>query len=98
MDTALDELRETIALRQERALLATEIAYGELTLTVAPGAIPETTTELLESRSRCLKCRRPTVGVAANASLAQEPERPTSIGMRQGAVPATAVLAATISR
>jgi NADH-quinone oxidoreductase subunit C len=40
MDTALDELRETIALRQERALLATEIRYGELTLTVAPEAIP----------------------------------------------------------
>jgi NADH-quinone oxidoreductase subunit C len=41
MDTALDELRETIALRQERAILATEIRYGELNLTVAPEAIPE---------------------------------------------------------
>ena len=41
MDTALDELRETIALRQERALLATAIRYGELTFTVAPGAIVE---------------------------------------------------------
>ena len=41
MDTALDELRETIALRQERALLATRIACGELTLTVAPEAIPQ---------------------------------------------------------
>lgn len=39
METALDELRETIALRQERALLATEVRYGELTLTVAPEAI-----------------------------------------------------------
>ena len=39
MDTALDELRETIALREERALLATEMRYGELNLTVAPEAI-----------------------------------------------------------
>ena len=41
MDTALDELRETIALRQERALLATEIRYGELNLTVPPEMIPQ---------------------------------------------------------
>ncbi len=34
MDTALDDLRETIALRQERAILATDIRYGELTVTV----------------------------------------------------------------
>ncbi len=40
MDTALDDLRETIALRQERAILATEIRYGELTVTVTPDVIP----------------------------------------------------------
>jgi NADH-quinone oxidoreductase subunit C len=41
MDVAvLEDLREAIALRQEAALVAAEVAYGELTLTVAPSAIP----------------------------------------------------------
>ena len=40
MDTALDELREAIALRQENAVLAAWVARGELTVVVAPAAIP----------------------------------------------------------
>jgi NADH-quinone oxidoreductase subunit C len=52
MDTALDDLRETIALRQERAILATEIRYGELTVTVTPGVIPEFVA-YLRSDSNC---------------------------------------------
>jgi NADH-quinone oxidoreductase subunit C len=38
--TALDDLRESISLRQEDAVLGTEIAYGELNVTIAPSAIP----------------------------------------------------------
>ena len=42
MDTALDDLRETIALAPGATRSsATEIAYGELTVTVAPDAIPD---------------------------------------------------------
>jgi NADH-quinone oxidoreductase subunit C len=41
MDSAvLEDLREAIALRQEAALVAAEVAYDELTVTVAPSAIP----------------------------------------------------------
>ena len=41
MDTAaLEDLREAIVLRQEAAIVAAKIAFAELTLTVAPGAIP----------------------------------------------------------
>lgn len=41
MDTAaLEDLREAIVLRQEAAIVAAEVAFGELTVTVAPGAIP----------------------------------------------------------
>ena len=41
MDTALDELREAIALRQESALAAAAVEHGELTVTVAPATIPD---------------------------------------------------------
>jgi NADH-quinone oxidoreductase subunit C len=37
---ALEDLREAIVQRQEAALLETEIAVGELTVTIAPNAIP----------------------------------------------------------
>ncbi len=41
MDSAvLEDLREAIALRQEDALVMAEVAFGELTVTVAPSAIP----------------------------------------------------------
>jgi NADH-quinone oxidoreductase subunit C len=41
METVYDDLREAIALRQEDALLETEVRHGELTVTVTPSAIPE---------------------------------------------------------
>jgi NADH-quinone oxidoreductase subunit C len=41
MDSAvLDDLREAIVLRQEAALIAAEVAFGELTVTIAPSTIP----------------------------------------------------------
>jgi NADH-quinone oxidoreductase subunit C len=41
METVYDDLKEAIALRQEDALLETEVRHGELTVTVTPSAIPE---------------------------------------------------------
>lgn len=41
MDTALDDLRETIASRQAAALIAAETRAGELTVTVAVNALPD---------------------------------------------------------
>ena len=41
METVYDDLKEAIALRQEDALLETEVRHGELTVTVTPPAIPE---------------------------------------------------------
>jgi NADH-quinone oxidoreductase subunit C len=41
MDTALDDLRDAIALRQEDAVVAASVVRGELTVTVPPAAIPE---------------------------------------------------------
>ena len=41
MDTALDDLREAIALRQADAVIASAMARGELTVTVAPATIPD---------------------------------------------------------
>ena len=41
METVYDDLREAIALRQEDALLETEVRHGELTVTVTPQAIPD---------------------------------------------------------
>jgi NADH-quinone oxidoreductase subunit C len=41
METVYDDLREAIALRQEDALLGTEVRHGELTVTVTPQAIPD---------------------------------------------------------
>ncbi len=41
MDTALDDLRETIAARQAAALIAAETRAGELTVTVAASALPD---------------------------------------------------------
>jgi NADH-quinone oxidoreductase subunit C len=38
-ETALDDLREAIALRQEAAVVDSAIAVGELTMTVAPNTI-----------------------------------------------------------
>jgi NADH-quinone oxidoreductase subunit C len=46
MDTALDDLRETIALRQEDAILGSEVVNGELTVQVAPAALPDFTAHL----------------------------------------------------
>jgi NADH-quinone oxidoreductase subunit C len=40
MDTALDELRETIALRQEAAVIDVAVRRDELTVTVVPATIP----------------------------------------------------------
>ena len=41
MDSAaLDDLKEAVALRQEAAVLEATTAFGELTVTVAPSAIP----------------------------------------------------------
>ena len=39
MDTALVELKETLALRREDAILSAEVARGELTVTTAPTQI-----------------------------------------------------------
>ena len=41
MDTALDDLKEAIALRQGAALLDAALAHDELTVTVASAGIPE---------------------------------------------------------
>jgi NADH-quinone oxidoreductase subunit C len=41
MDTALDDLRESIALRREDAVLDAAVLRGELTVNVAPATIPE---------------------------------------------------------
>jgi NADH-quinone oxidoreductase subunit C len=41
MDTALVELKETLALRRESAILAAEVARGELTVTTSPAQIPD---------------------------------------------------------
>jgi NADH-quinone oxidoreductase subunit C len=41
MDTALEDLKETIALRQEGALLEAEVAHGELTVTVPAASLPD---------------------------------------------------------
>jgi NADH-quinone oxidoreductase subunit C len=41
MDTALDDLRDAIMLRQEDAVLAASVTRGELTVVVAPAAIPD---------------------------------------------------------
>jgi NADH-quinone oxidoreductase subunit C len=42
MDSAaLDDLRETIALRQQAAVLAAEVGRGELTVTIAPATIAD---------------------------------------------------------
>src|SRR5687768_13264975 len=41
MDSTLDDLREAIAVRQEAAMIASEIARHELTVTVASAAIPD---------------------------------------------------------
>jgi NADH-quinone oxidoreductase subunit C len=40
MDTALEDLRETIALRHEDAMLASEVVNGELTVQVATASLP----------------------------------------------------------
>lgn len=41
MDTALDDLRETIVARQPDAIISAESRVGELTITVAAGDLPE---------------------------------------------------------
>ncbi len=41
METVYDDLKEAIALRQDDALLETEVRHGELTVTVTPSAIPD---------------------------------------------------------
>jgi NADH-quinone oxidoreductase subunit C len=41
METALDDLRESIALRREDAVLEAAVQRGELTVSVAPAMIPE---------------------------------------------------------
>jgi NADH-quinone oxidoreductase subunit C len=41
MDTALEDLRETIALRQEGAVLETSVVLGELTVTVPVASLPD---------------------------------------------------------
>ena len=51
METAFDDLKEAIALRQEGALLAAEVARGELTVTVTPSSIPEFVNYLRTDRS-----------------------------------------------
>ncbi|HVH01898.1 MAG TPA: NADH-quinone oxidoreductase subunit C, partial [Amaricoccus sp.] len=38
--TALDDLKESIGLRRGDAVLATGVAYGELTVTIAAASIP----------------------------------------------------------
>ena len=51
MDTALDDLRETIAQRHDDAVIDAAVAYGELTVTVAPSLIPEFLSYLKSDRS-----------------------------------------------
>ena len=49
--TALDDLRETISLRQEDAVLGAEVRFGELTVSIAPSAIVDFVSYLRNDRT-----------------------------------------------
>ncbi len=52
MDTALDDLREAIVARREAAVIDVKVSNDELTLTVAPGTLPDFA-NFLKSDNNC---------------------------------------------